>query len=199
MLMKRRFFKAVIIVIAVTVTFLAIVIIIAVLRIPSYVEPDTSGWHTGDVFFSVGDSWKSVAVRSLSGAKDFGISETTPSHCGIVVVDSGVVRLVHESTSAKRIVMETPEEYLRNNGSYCLYARRPPCIRDSVRVVHVVDSLMMVGVPFDFDFDHSDDSSLYCTEMAIHVLELSGCADVSDLRELGYIYPQDLLKKTIRP
>lgn len=181
------------------VVLVALWICVVVSRIPSYVNPDTSDWHTGDIFFSVGDSWKSVAVRSITGVKNFGLSDTTPSHCGIVIVDSGTVRLVHESTSAKRIVMETPEEYLRNNGSYCLYARRPPCIRDSVRVVHVVDSLMMVGVPFDFDFDHSDDSSLYCTEMAIHVLELSGCSDVSDLRELGYIYPQDLLKKTIRP
>lgn len=197
--MKRKTVRSIAIVAMVIILIPAIWICVVVSRIPSYVEPDTSGWHTGDVFFSVGDSWKSIAVRSLSGAKDFGLSETTPSHCGIVVVDSGVVRLVHESTSAKRIVMETPEEYILNNGSYCLYARRPPSIRDSVRVVNVIDSLMMKGVPFDFDFDHSDDSSLYCTEMAIRVLELSGCSDVSDLRELGYIYPQDLLKKTIRP
>lgn len=174
----------------------AIWICVVVSRIPSYVEPDSSDWHTGDVFFSVGDSWKSVAVRSLSGAKNLGLSETTPSHCGIVVVDSGRVMLVHESTSAKRIVMETPEEYLHNNGSYCLYARRSPCIRDSVRVVHVIDSLMRKGVPFDFDFDHSDDSSLYCTEMVIRVFELSGCMDLSDLRKVGYIYPEDLLKRT---
>lgn len=187
------------IIIAVIVSFLAIFILITVIRIPSYIKPDTADWHTGDIFFSVGDSWKSVAVRSLSGARNFGLSETTPSHCGIVVVDSGVVKLVHESTSAKRIVMETPDEYIRNNGSYCLYARRPSCLIDTVRVLYVVDSLMRDGVPFDFDFDHKDDSSLYCTEMAILVLELSGCSDVSDLRELGYIYPQDLLKKTIQP
>ena len=95
--------------------------------------------------------------------------------------------------------METPDEYIRNNGSYSLYARRPSCMLDTLCVFHVVDSLMRAGVPFDFDFDHKDDSSLYCTEMAVRVLELSGCREVSDLRELGYIYPQDLLKKTISP
>lgn len=179
-----------------TVMLIALWIGVVASRIPSYVQPDTSDWHTGDIFFSVGDSWKSVAVRSISGAKNLGLSQTTPSHCGIVVVDSGIVRLIHESTSAKRIVMETPEEYLHNNGSYCLYARRPPCIADSVRLVHVIDSLMRAGIPFDFDFNHSDDSSLYCTEMVVKVFDLSGCSDFSDLSDLGYIYPQDLLKKT---
>lgn len=92
--------------------------------------------------------------------------------------------------------METADEYLQNNGSYCLYARRPPCIADSVRVVHVVDSLMNAGIPFDFDFNHSDDSSLYCTEMVVRVFELEGCTCLSDLREAGYMYPQALLKRT---
>lgn len=168
---------------------------VVVSRIPAYVEPDTTGWHTGDIFFSVGDSWKSVAVRSLSGAKDFGLSAATPSHCGIVVVDSGGVRLVHESTSARRIVMETPEEYIHNNGSYCLYARRPPCIQDTLLALHVIDSLMRMGVPFDFDFDQTDDRRLYCTEMVVRILEICGCPEVSDLRESGYIFPQDLLRK----
>lgn len=178
------------------VVLISIWICLAVFRIPKYVSPDTSDWHTGDVFFSVGDSWKSVAVRSISGAKDMVLSRTTPSHCGIVIVDSGNVRLVHESTSAKRIVMETPEEYLHNNGSYCLYAHSAPCIVDSVLLIHVMDSLMKAGTPFDFDFNHSDDSSLYCTEMVVKIFELSGCSDFSDLRNLGYIYPQDLLNRT---
>ena len=181
---------------ALTLAALALLWIgIAVWRIPSHVRPETSGWQTGDIFFSVGDSWKSVAVRSLSGAKDFGLSAATPSHCGIVIVDSAGVRLVHESTSARRIVAETPEEYIRNNGSYCIYARRPPCRADSVRLLQTVDSLMRMGVPFDFEFDHSDGSALYCTEMVVSVLEKCGCRDVSDLRDSGYIFPQDLLRK----
>lgn len=197
--MRRRLLRSVGIVAAAIAVPSALWICVVVFRIPEYVEPETTGWHTGDIFFSVGDSWKSVAVRSISGAKNLGLSDLTPSHCGIVVVDSGIVRLVHESTSAKRIVMETPEEYLHNNGSYCLYARRPPCMADSVRVVHVIDSLMKARTPFDFDFNHSDDSSLYCTEMVVTVLELSGCSDFSGLRDLGYIYPQNLLNITIDP
>lgn len=197
--MKRRILRYIIAGIVMIVVLVALWICVVVSRIPSYVNPDTSDWHTGDIFFSVGDSWKSVAVRSITGVKNFGLSDTTPSHCGIVIVDSGTVRLVHESTSAKRIVMETPEEYLQNNGSYCLYARRLPCSQDSVRVVHVIDSLMEAGIPFDFDFDHTDDGSLYCTEMVLRVMELSDCTNLSDLRDLGYIYPQDILNRTIAP
>lgn len=181
------------------VSVITIWVIITVIRIPSYVCPDTSDWHTGDVFFSVGDSWKSVAVRSLSGAKNLGLSETTPSHSGIVIVDLEGVKLVHESTSAGKIVMETPDEYLLNNGSYCLYARRPRCIPDSSMMVCVLDSLMKAEVPFDYDFDHSDDGSLYCTEMVVRVFELSGSSEFDGLRELGYIYPQDLLNKVMMP
>lgn len=191
-IMKRSILKITLGVLAIIVFFLAVWIVIVVVRIPSHVIPDTKDWHTGDVFFSVGDSWKSVAVRSISGAKNLELSELTPSHCGIVVVDSGKLKLVHESTSAKRIVMETPDEYLHNNGSFCLYARKPPCVPDSVRIVQIIDSLMKVGVPFDFNFDHTEDKSLYCTEMVVRVFELCGCNEFSNLREQGYIYPQDL-------
>ena len=41
------------------------------LKRPPYLVPDTSAFATGDVFFSVGDAWESVAVRALSGCTSF--------------------------------------------------------------------------------------------------------------------------------
>lgn len=161
---------------------------------PPYLIPDTSEWHTGDIFFSVGDSWESVAVRSITGAKRFELSDSTPSHCGIVVRDSGVVKLAHESTTAKHIVLETPEEYLKNNGSYCLYVARPHGAPDSAEIRPVLDSLLNKSVPFDFDFDHSDDRALYCTELVVAAYERGGYKQFSSLRNQKYIYPEDLLK-----
>lgn len=161
---------------------------------PAYIAPDTSGWKTGDIFFSVGDSWESVAVRALTGAKSFELSDSTPSHCGLVVRYSGEVRLVHESTVAKKIVVETPEEYLKNNGSYCLYVRKSPCAPDSVILRQTVDSLLSTGIPFDFDFDHSSPQALYCTEMVVRVSEICGSGYFSHLRKKDYIYPEDILK-----
>lgn len=176
--------------------FLAIItwVVIVYMYRPSYLMPDTSNWQTGDIFFSVGDSWESVAVRSLSGAKSFEVSDSTPSHCGIIVRDSDGVKLVHASTIAKRVVAESPEEYLTNNGSYCLYANKVYPAPDSIAVRHAVDSLIANNVPFDFNFDHTESHSLYCTEMVVSVLERSGNSRFSSLREQSYIYPDNLLK-----
>ncbi len=164
---------------------------------PSYLMPDTTEWHTGDVFFSVGDSWESVAVRTLTGAKYFELADSTPSHCGVVVRDADGIKLVHESTVAKKVVAETPEEYLKNNGSYCLFAMKMYPTPDSVVFRQIVDSVIVKRVPFDFDFDHTDSESLYCTEMVIRVFELNGNSCFSSLREQSYIYPEDLLKKCL--
>lgn len=181
---------------ALALFLLAIIIWISIVILlrPTYRIPDTSDWHTGDIFFSVGDSWESIAVRSLTGAKNFEVSDSTPSHCGIIIRNTDGVKLVHASTVAKKIVAETPEEYLINNGSYCLYARRVNQAPDSAAVLQTVDSLVINGVPFDFDFNHNDSKSLYCTEMVVTVFERNGLTRFSPLREQSYIYPEDLLK-----
>ncbi len=162
---------------------------------PDYIAPDTGDWRTGDIFFSVGDSWESVAVRSLTGALNFELSDSTPSHCGLVVRDSATVRLVHASTSAQTLVSESPEEYLKKNGSYCIYVSPDPCAIDTTQLRHIVDSLLEAKIPFDFEFDHSDPKALYCTEMVVTVHELAGKDCFSDLRRNDYIYPEDLLNR----
>ncbi len=161
---------------------------------PAYLMPDTTEWRTGDIFFSVGDSWESVAVRALSGAKYFEVADSTPSHCGVVIRDPDRVMLVHESTIAKKIVAETPEEYLKNNGSYCLYVAKPHPALDDAAFRQTVDSLIAKKIPFDFEFNHRDSKSLYCTEMVVRIFELNGNSCFSTLREQSYIYPEDLLK-----
>lgn len=165
-----------------------------VINRPARSSPDTSEWRTGDIFFSVGDSWKSVTVRSLTGIRELGVADSTPSHCGIILISPSGPLLIHASTTAERIVAETPREYMRNNGSYCLYAMEPPCPVDTVRLRADVDSMIRAQIPFDFKFDHSDSSALYCTEMVVALLESNGCSRVSALRESDYIYPHDLAK-----
>lgn len=94
--------------------------------------------------------------------------------------------------------METPEEYLKNNGSYCLYVRKSPCAPNSVILRQTVDSLLSKGIPFDFDFDHSSSQALYCTEMVVRISEICGSTYFSELRNKDYIYPQDILKMCIK-
>lgn len=167
-------------------------------RRPAYAGTDTTQWRTGDIFFSVGDAWQSVAVRTLTGAKHLEFSELTPSHCGLVVRTGGEVRLVHASTVAKRVVSETPEQYVSNNGTYCLYVAQVPCGVDTAALQQTLDSLLQAGVPFDFEFNHNDASALYCTELVVSALEQTGCHSFSNLRNNSYIYPADLLKQCPR-
>ena len=161
---------------------------------PKPSRPDTSGWQTGMVFFSVGDSWESAAVRSLTGLFNLAMSDSTPSHCGMVVMDENGPMLVHASTTAKHVVKESPEEYLRNNGSYCLYVVPQPFALDTLKLRADIDSLLSILAPFDFEFNHDDGKALYCSELVITLHELSGCNSLSSLREKSWIYPHDILK-----
>lgn len=172
---------------------LLIVIGTAIFYRPKPAAPDTSQWRTGMVFFSVGDSWESAAVRSITGILNMGVSDSTPSHCGIVIRDGRGPLLVHASTVAGRIVAETPTEYIEKNGSYCLFVSPQAFPLDSVKLKSDVDSLLRSRVPFDFDFDHFDDKALYCTELVVTLHELNGCTSLSSLRDNHFIYPQDIL------
>ena len=164
------------------------------LKRPPYLMPDTTMFRTGDIFFSVGDSWESVAVRALSGSTSFEVADSTPSHCGLVIRYADGVKLAHASTTAKKIVLETPEEYLRNNGSYCIYARKASCTVDTLAIRQSVETLVRNCVPFDFKFDHTTPNALYCTEMVVSVFEANNCFCFSKLRKLNYMYPNNLLK-----
>ncbi len=182
---------------AIVLLIIGIWILTVFIRRPRYLEPDTADWQTGQIFFSVGDSWKSVAVRSFTGARDFSFTDSTPSHCGIVLREPDGLRLVHESTSARHIVAESPKEYLEKNGSYCLYTLPAPCPLDTNRLRRDIYKLQQENTPFDFNFDHNDSTSLYCSELVVTLLEKNGCMKISSLRSNNYIYPQDLLNKCL--
>lgn len=160
---------------------------------PKPSQPDTSDWETGMVFFSVGDSWESAAVRSISSLLNLAVSDSTPSHCGIVIMDKNGPQMVHASTTAKHIVSETPEEYIKKNGSYCLYVKTRPFDLDTIKLRADIDSLLKIPVPFDFEFNHGDTKALYCSELVVLLHELNGCRSLSSLRENNWIYPQDIL------
>ena len=161
---------------------------------PTYKGPNTADWKTGDIFFSVGDSWKSVAVRALTGAKEFELPDSTPSHCGIVIRDKKGIWLVHESTSEKRLVMERPDEYVKKNGSFCLFSKPTPCEIDTNLLRKNIERMIHKGIPFDYRFNNEDTTSLYCTEFVVYAFEKAGCNNFSELHKQQYIYPKDLEK-----
>lgn len=195
--MQSKLRKPTLRILAVISASLIIILVIgvgaAILYRPKPSQPDTSEWQTGMVFFSVGDSWESAAVRSISSILNLTVSDSTPSHCGMVVRYKDRPLLVHASTTARHIVVETPEEYIKNNGSYCLYVKTQPLPLDTLKLKADIDSLLKIPVPFDFEFNHDEGNALYCSELVVTLYELNGCNSLSSLRENNWIYPQDIL------
>lgn len=190
---RKSVFRILVGISAFLLLFLLFVIIGAIFCRPKAALPDTLLWRTGMVFFSVGNTWESAVVRSFTGLMNMEVSDSTPSHCGIVILKEGNPFLVHASTTAGHIVVETPVEYIENNGSYCLYTKPHRCQIDTLKLKSQIDSLLGIPVPFDYDFNHFDNKSLYCTELVVTLFELNGCTSLSTLRKQHFIYPQDIL------
>lgn len=191
--LRRPIFRIIAGISAFLVIFLLIVAVKAIFFRPKASLPDTSDWQTGMVFFSVGDSWESAAVRTITGVLNLAVTDSTPSHCGIVLMDEKGPLLVHASTVAGHLVAETPSEYVEKNGSFCIYVKPQPFKLDTFKLKSDIDSLLKHPVQFDFKFDHSDARTLYCTEFVVLLHELNGCRSLSSLRDKHYIYPQDIL------
>lgn len=190
----RSFLRYILVGLSVLLIFLVGWVLTVIIKTPKYQVPDTTGWKTGDIFFSVGDSWKSVVVRALTGARDLEMPDSTPSHCGVVIRENGRLWLVHESTDKEKLVKEPADNYQRINGSYCLFARSVPCDMDTVKLKRDIDYWIKKEKPFDYDFNHRDTTSLYCTEFVVELMERNGCKAFSGLRQNQYIYPKELQK-----
>ncbi|MGM9816382.1 MAG: YiiX/YebB-like N1pC/P60 family cysteine hydrolase [Lepagella sp.] len=196
---RRRWLFIILAPFALFILFLTVRVAVVMIRRPEFIPPDTSRWHTGDLFFSVGDSWESVAVRALSGLRTYEVADSTPSHCGVVIRRGEEVLLLHASTIAGHVVLESPQQYLVNNGSFCLYACPPPVPVDSLRFTLAADSLLNANIPFDFNFNHNDPSALYCSELVVQIFELTSISPFSSLHRLDYIYPRDIFLLSPQP
>lgn len=151
-------------------------------------HPDTTGWQTGDIFFSAGNSWRSAAVRLLgSDSKD----ETT--HSGFIVVnEQGEPMMVHMSTETGRIAMESIAHYGAMNDVRTITARRLRVAPDTVALRRELMRLMAEGKRFDNEFDLQDTTEYYCTELVLHVLNEQNHPAFKGFLERRVVYPVDL-------
>lgn len=152
-----------------------------------FMPPDTRVWQTGDIFFSSGNSWKSLCVRAIGGE-----SVERISHCGFIVVKDGQPMLVHASTDKGRITMEGVEEYARVNDVSGISAVRLRELPDTTALRRRLEQLLRQGKPFDYSFNLKDTSEYYCTELILRVLEGQGCRAFAPLIGSDYVYPQQL-------
>lgn len=152
-----------------------------------YETPDTRGWQTGDIFFSSGNSWRSLFVRWLGGE-----SADRVTHCGFIVIEDGKPRLVHMSTDKEAITMEDVDDYGRLNDCYKITAWRLTVPLDTVALRRNLMNLIEQGKRFDNNYNHSDSDEYYCTELVIRELERLGIDVFDPLLDQSYVYPSDL-------
>lgn len=164
----------------------AIVVAVACSRKP-WKSPDSTGWQTGDIFFSAGNSWKSLAVRVLGGK-----SEEGSTHCGIVVMEQGRPLLVHMSTDKGTIAAEEIEEYARLNDVSAVTVRRLRELPDTAKLRGYIDYLRAARKRFDYDFNHKDTAEYYCTEFVVHALRHAGQPILVPLLKEEHIYPSQI-------
>lgn len=157
------------------------------LSIKPFQRPDTTGWRTGDIFFSVGNSWRSVVVKMFDSDNPEGLT-----HCGFVIVRDGQPMLVHMSTDKNCITCEGIDEYGLINDVSAITVRRLRNLPDTTRLRVALEKLLRNGKEFDHSFDHRDASKYYCSELVVRELQGVGCNDFDDLLDKDHIYPVEI-------
>lgn len=151
-----------------------------------YEVPTTVGWQTGDIFFSVGNSWKSEFVRLSGGNAD------EISHCGIVLRSGDKVVLVHMSTDKGHIVGESPDDYGKINNASKVIVRHLTNPVDTISLKKRLECLLSSGKPFDYKFDKTDTAEYYCSELVVDLMFADSTREYKSLMRHDYIYPQDI-------
>lgn len=153
----------------------------------SFVAPDTSDWQTGDIFFSAGNSWRSVVVKMFNGENPDRVT-----HIGFVVIEDGRPMLVHMSTEKEQVTKEGVEEYARINDVSSIIVRRLKTLPDTVALRKNIYSRLASKKEFDDVFDIKDTTKFYCTEFVIRELQRVNCHVFDTLLTRDYVYPIDL-------
>ena len=191
---RKKILKVSIVALSVLLLLVGVRLVIFLVNRVDYQTPDTSDWQSGYIFFSVGDSWKSDAVRSMTALSGQAATDSTPSHCGFVLMGPDGPLLVHESTTEKQIVAQTPMEFITREGAYCVYALPVKDALDTVKLRRDIEQMLEAATPFDFNFDHNDTTALYCSELVVTLFEKNGRDDLTPLRQEQYIYPRHILE-----
>lgn len=131
------------------------------------------------------------------------------SHAGIVVDSGGRPMVVHAVPGepdfpgdVDRVKLDTPERFFSPELTDCGEVLRPADAATGRRAAQAAWHAYRRGARFDHDYDESDTTRLYCTELVLHAYRRAGCRLVSapphDISLLGRSwqcrFPSDLQK-----
>lgn len=165
-------------------------------------EIDTSRLQSGDLVFRAGRGWEADAVRTASFTRfsHVGLIERTangavfvihaapPEHGGHGVVERVPLAMFNDPGLASDIVFYRPTEL---------------SVADRESAVAAARTFAARRVPFDADFDITDNSALYCTEMVLEAFVAAGSTIELSAPETSraaiirsIVFPADLLRSS---
>lgn len=168
----------------------------------SCIMPKNIQLAAGDIVLRKGTGLTSHAVTMADGSSDY-------SHCGIVVDCGNKMMIVHAvpdepdfEGDKDRVKLERPEKFYSSirasKGCVLRCKNRDTAVKSS----RLALAIYRRGMLFDNDYDDSDTTSMYCSELVEHVYSRSG-TDLTggirhDVRLPGVsfnhvIYPSDFI------
>lgn len=130
----------------------------------------------GDLILTAADDLVGANIRSASGR------DAVFSHTGIVVERDGAPAVIEATPfGTGRVGFADIGAFTRNPETTELLVLRPRTPIDSARLTAEAERLAAAGIAFDYGFDMTDASELYCAELAYRLLAAGGF-DVGTIR-----------------
>ena len=168
---------------------------------PRCILPDGCTLHTGDVVFRRGSGITSRTVIALDKKSEY-------SQVGIVVDSAGVKMVVHAvpgepdyEGDPDRVKMDNPGTFFSSVNAQLGEVCRP---KDSLVACRAAKEALRVyrrHTLFDHDYDDSDTTRMYCTELVVYAFRKAGVDLVGEERHhidtpiltVECLFPSDLL------
>lgn len=137
---------------------------------------DTLLFESGDIILRQGTSFvSSFIARSFPGSHGM-------SHCGILVEDNGVWKVIHsisgQISECDGIRIENANSFIKNASENQVVLVKPKFIIDKSEITANAWTYLKRKTTFDHDFNLNDTSKLYCSELVRAVYLDAGADDV---------------------
>lgn len=123
--------------------------------------------QTGDIVLRLAHGYTARFFRQYaSQAQQY-------SHCGIIVCQDSIRWVIHSEWDAQKhfsgVVSEPWESFVEDTRQWAVYDSHLSK-QEREQVAKEAKRLSQKQVPFDFQFDTNDTSTLYCSELVAHCL-----------------------------
>lgn len=144
---------------------------------------DSLLFESGDIILRQGTSFvSSFIARSFPGSHEM-------SHCGILVEDNGIWKVIHsisgQISELDGIRIETAQTFMQRAFKDKVILVKPKFTIDRKLITQEAWNYLILKVAFDHEFNLSDSSKLYCSELVRAVYLDAGSEDIFIYKNLA--------------